>query len=87
MIHLPEIWELLKKYLKREKWYDLKEIYTIVEIHVNLDADDMQGQSSNSKIPKWKRNVRNVLQYRKTIGEIQWNRNSKYMLKNEQRRV
>lgn len=83
MIHLPEIWDLLKKYLKREKWYDLEEIYTIVEIHGNLDADDMQGQSPYSEIPKWKRNVRNVLQYRKTIGEIQWNRNSKYMLKNK----
>ena len=83
MTHLSEIWDLLKKYLKREKWYDLKDIYTIVEIHGNLDTDDVQGQSPNSEIPKWKRNVRNVLQYRKTIGEIQWNGNSKYMLNNE----
>lgn len=83
MIHLSEIWDLLKKYLKREKWYDLKDIYAIVEIHGNLDIDDMQGQSPNSEIPKWKRNVRNVLQYRKTIGGIQWNGNSKYMLNNE----
>ena len=75
MIHLPEIWDLIRTYLPRGTWIHIHEIYDLVENHADLDNDDFYPQSPTSDIPKWKRNVRNVLQYRKGTLEIQWNKN------------
>ncbi len=52
----------------------------IVEENLNLDNEDYEPQSPSSPIPKWKRNVRNVLQRRKHKGEIKWNGRGEYYL-------
>lgn len=65
MTRLPEIWVCLKQYMTKGLWTSLETIYEIVQSNVSLDAEDFQPQSPSSDIPKWKRNVRNVLQYRK----------------------
>jgi hypothetical protein len=52
----------------------------MVERYGNLDGEDFDPQSPTSDIPKWKRNVRNVLQYQKGIGEIRWDGDANYLL-------
>jgi len=80
MIRLPEIWAIIRIKLPSGIWVSLDEIYRIIEHNHKLDDEDCEPQAPNSDIPKWKRNVRNVLQYRKTTGEIEWDGNAKYML-------
>ena len=80
MLHLPEIWDIIRKNLSREKWTSLEIIYRLVEQKSALDDEDRKPQAPGSDIPKWKRNVRNVLQYRKKTGEIEWDGEAKYRL-------
>jgi hypothetical protein len=61
-------------------WINISDIYSIIERHINLDAEDWLPQSPQSAIPKWKRNVRNVLQYRKKTNEIEWDERSNYRI-------
>lgn len=63
------------------KWVSLTDIYHLVECNLTLDQEDYEWQSPTSSIPKWKRNVRNVLQYRKRKGEIEWDGQANYRLK------
>jgi len=66
--------------MPRRQWVLLEKIYEIVEKHGDLDTEDLEPQSPTSDIPKWKRNVRNVLQYRKRKGEIEWDGKARYLL-------
>ncbi len=75
-----EIWDIIKRFMRRGDWYHLDTIYQLVESHTRLDAEDFEPQSPGSDVPKWKRNVRNVLQYRKGIGQIKWDQGANYML-------
>lgn len=80
MTHLPEIWQCIRSRLPRGKWVALEDIYVLVSSGVSLDREDQLPQSPSSDTPKWKRNVRNVLQYRKGTGEIQWDGNASYKI-------
>lgn len=80
MIHLPEIWGIIQNRINRGRWVSIDEIYNIVEQYSKLDSEDYEPQSPTSDIPKWKRNIRNVLQYRKKTGEIKWNGEAHYLL-------
>jgi hypothetical protein len=80
MIHLPEIWDCMKARLPRGQWVELEAIYGMIETHLNLDREDYEPQAPGSDIPKWKRNVRNVLQYRKKTGEIEWDGAGSYRI-------
>lgn len=80
MTNLPVIWECINKNMPRGEWVALDDIYTLVEKNIELDNEDYEWQSPTSDIPKWKRNVRNVLQYRKKTGEIEWDRRGSYRL-------
>ena len=80
MIHSQEIWDIILMYMPRRQWISLNDIYHIVETYGNLDTEDFEPQSPTSDIPKWKRNVRNVLQNRKKTGKIQWGEEAKYLL-------
>ena len=79
MIHLSEIWDIIQRRMPRGCWVSLEEIYQMVKCYGNLDVEDLKPQSPISDIPKWKRNVRNVLQYRKK-KEIQWDGDARYLL-------
>lgn len=81
MIHLPEIWENLKSNLPKGQWIALDDIYADIERNLPLDQEDNEWQSPHSPIPKWKRNVRNVLQYRKKTREIEWGGHGCYKFK------
>lgn len=81
MIQLPEIWKILQEYMQRGTWTHIHQIYDLVEKHDDLDDNDFYPQSPTSNIPKWKRNVRNVLWYRTNVTkELQWNKNEHYLL-------
>jgi hypothetical protein len=80
MTHLPEIWKCITKNLPRGKLVTIDDIYQLIENNLSLDEEDYEWQSPNSDIPKWKRNVRNVLQYRKNTKEIKWDNRGKYQL-------
>ncbi len=72
MTHHDTIWNTMKRFCPKGKKITLSEIYEIVESHIDLDAEDYYPQAPGSSVPKWKRNVRNVLQKRKKAGEIIW---------------
>jgi hypothetical protein len=80
MTHLPEIWDCIVSKLPKRRWVALDDIYALIERNLNLDTEDHEWQSPNSEIPKWKRNVRNVLQYRKRTGKIEWDGHGSYRL-------
>ena len=80
MIHHPEIWDIIQTHMPRERWISLGEIYQMVERYGDLDVEDFDPESPTSDIPKWKRNVRNVLQYRRRTGKIRWDGDANYLL-------
>jgi hypothetical protein len=80
MTHLSEIWDCIVSKLPKRRWIFLDDIYTLMERNLNFDTEDYERQSPSSEIPKWKRNVRNVLQYRKRTGEIEWDGHGSYRL-------
>ena len=80
MTHLPELWSCLQKQLPKGEWTSLSDIYRIIEDKLSLDKEDYQWQSPTSDTPKWKRNVRNVLQYRKRTREIEWDGDAMYRM-------
>lgn len=75
-----EIWDTIQQYMRRKRWVSLQEIYGLVAERIVLDTEDYEPQSPSSEVPKWQRNVRNVLQYRKRTGDIEWDENSHYRL-------
>jgi hypothetical protein len=80
MLHQPDIWQIIKDNLPNDVWVTLQDICKIIESNVTLDDEDFEPQSPSSEIPKYKRNIRNVLQYRKRRGEIEWDGDAKYKL-------
>jgi len=66
--------------MPKGEWISLQEVYDLVSRNAQLDKEDYEPQSPTSDLPKWKRNVRNVLQYRKRIGEIEWDGDSNYRI-------
>jgi len=66
--------------MPRNEWISLYEIYDLVARYGQLDDEDYGPQSPTSDLPKWKRNVRNVLQYRKCVGEIEWDKDAHYKI-------
>ena len=81
MTRLPQIWETIQSRMPKGQWVSLDEIYQIIERNCKLDEEDFNPQSPKSNIPKWKRNVRNVLQYRKETKEIKWDeKTTKYLI-------
>jgi hypothetical protein len=80
MIHSQEIWNCIKEKITKNMWVPLEDIYGLVERNLHLDDEDYEPQSANSDVPKWKRNVRNVLQHRKKSGDIEWDGQGRYKL-------
>ena len=77
---LQEIWDVIDCELPRDEWIPLHNIYILVETKLRLKPDDFLPSAPLSEEPKWMRNVRNVLQRRKTNGDIAWDKNGKYMI-------
>ena len=80
MIRLSEIWDIVKERMPRNELLTLQDVCDLVSRNCQLDAEDFGSQSPTSDLPKWKRNVRNVLQYRKRTGEIEWDGDANYRI-------
>jgi len=77
---LHEMWNVIDSELPRDEWIQLQTIYTMIESRIQLKPDDFLPSAPKSDEPKWMRNVRNVLQSRKTNGDIAWDKNGRYMI-------
>ena len=80
MITAEQIWSILDRRMPRGRWVSLAEIYQFVSQYGVLDREDYQPQAPGSKIPKWKRNVRNVLQRQKNHGRVDWDGDANYWM-------
>jgi hypothetical protein len=80
MTDLAELWEIILNHMPKDRALSLKEVYRIIERHASLDPEDFQTESHTSNTSNWKRDVRNILQYRTETGEIYWDRDTIYLL-------
>ena len=80
MIRFPEIWNIIKCHMPTSEWIPLQNIYELVSRNGRLDDENFEPQSSISDSPKWKRNIRNVLQYQKRTGKIDWDGDIHYRI-------
>ena len=74
----PLMWEIMQMSWKKGEVLDLQEIYRIIERGTNLEEDDFEPSALSTNEPKWQRSVRNILQYRKGTGDIEWLGDGKY---------
>ena len=72
MIRAYKIRNILNEHMPKNQWISLDNIYLLIERHGNLDIDDLKFSAPGNIEPKWKRNVRNVLQTDKRLGKIVW---------------
>ncbi|HEX5585025.1 hypothetical protein [Gaiella sp.] len=77
-LHLDQIEVCLFRYMDRGRWYGITELYELVERHAVLTDADWLPAAPRSASPRWKRNVRNWLQSRKTSGAIEWRNRAEY---------
>ncbi len=75
-----EIWQILRTHMKPRQVYPLAELYVIVEKHRDLTPADLEPDAPGSRSARWQRNVRNVLQRRKGLGDVWWDRQAGYQL-------
>ena len=66
-----DIWEAMRRGLSGQ-WTSLTDIYLTVREEMGLAESEMDS--------RLKRNVRNVLQRKKTTGEVAWDGHGKYRL-------
>jgi hypothetical protein len=78
--HSVELWQVIRRVLPRDRWLPLSELYARIEAEVRLDAEDFEPSSPRNGEPKWRRNVRNVLQRQKGPGLVLWDRRASYRL-------
>lgn len=75
-----EIWSIMTTRMRRDRWYDLQTIYGLVSEKAQLTERDLEPDAPGSNSPRWQRNVRNVLQRRKTAGDLDWDGGGRYRL-------
>lgn len=82
MLNSKTAWSVISEKAPRGEWIGLDRIYAIVEAGATLDNGDRVGISDKSASPKWKRTVRNVLQRKKSLGEIEWDGQGRFRFSN-----
>ena len=74
------MWDVIKENLPVNQVVELQQIYSLVERNVKLMPDDWLPSARGTADPRWKRNIRNILQYRKKTSEVIWVGEGKYIL-------
>ena len=80
MLRSDAIWDAISQGMERGRWTSVDSIYDIVHERSAIDDEDLEPQAPGQATPKWKRNVRNVLQRRKAKGDIEWDTAGMYRL-------
>lgn len=73
-----EIWNILDQALPHGEWTRLQRVYELVAERAAFDAADEEPEANGSSQPRWKRNVRNVLQKKKSEGVVEWDGQANY---------
>ena len=73
MTHADDLWAAISRALPNDRWLPLSQLYARVQSRVQLDAEDFLPSAPGNDEPKWRRNVRNVLQRQKELGHVEWN--------------
>lgn len=81
MLNSKIAWQVLIQKAPAGQWLSLDQVYDIVEAAVELDDADRAGVSAKSVSPRWKRTVRNLLQRKKTLGEVEWDGAGRFRFK------
>lgn len=79
-LHADEIWSILADRMQPGSWHELPELYAMVESRATLTPADLEPDAPRSNSPRWQRNVRNVLQRRKAVGDLTWDGRANYSL-------
>ena len=67
----PIMWDIMVEKLPKDTWIHISVIYHVVEKEANLTKEDYEPSAKGMNNDyRWKRNVRNILQNRKTTGRI-----------------
>jgi hypothetical protein len=74
------MWKEMQLEMEKGKWYTLQSIYQIIQNKLPLQNDDWNPAALSTDDPRWHRNIRNILQYRKKTDEIVWSGDARYML-------
>ncbi len=74
------IWETIRNRIPRDVWMDTKAIYALVESAIPLSREDLEPVTDYDSTPKWRRDVRHVLHYRKGTEEMYRGKRGAYML-------
>ena len=79
-LRADQIWAILVRRMVPMRWYDLREIYALVATDTEISDEDLEPDAPGSNSPRWQRNIRNVLQRRKSGGEVAWDGRARYRL-------
>ena len=80
MLHLPDIRKFLYEAAPRDLWLDLDELYSLVASGHEFDSEDLRPVTDQHPEPRWKRNVRAVLQDIKK-RDVEWEKPARYRFK------
>lgn len=80
MLTSAQAWEALASEAPRGEWLSITQLYEIVERNVSLEEADARPISTSNSSPRWKRTVRNALQRRKALGQIEWDGSGRYRI-------
>lgn len=71
-----EIENILRRHMLPGEWMSLSQLYALVERHASLTPADWEPDAPGSSGVRWQRNVRNLLQKRKSRvgagGVFEW---------------
>jgi hypothetical protein len=79
-LRADDVWSILVRRMRKARWYDLQELYDLVSANATITDADLEPDAPGSNSPRWQRNVRNVLQRRKAVGDIEWDGRARYRL-------
>jgi hypothetical protein len=80
MLSSEEAWTALAQNAPRGEWLSIADVYAVVQRSVVLHAEDEPPISPTNRSPRWKRTIRNALQRRKALGQIEWDGAGRYRL-------
>ena len=74
MLTSRQAWDVLVARAPRNEWLKLRDLYSVVAAHVELDEQDRAPVAARGTSARWQRTVRNALQRQKQLSDIEWDR-------------
>lgn len=61
MTNNQRLWQTIQDHVPRRTWLSIRDLFDIVERHVELDYEDLEPGRSPGCQPRWKSNLRRIL--------------------------